>query len=120
MELASIERLRSLRVKPERDLTLTRAFLGEQVVLRRLRRSNAGLAEAWTSVAPDGLRERAMLRGVSAGVATIAVTDAAARYQVDRWLRSGGEKALLRACPAPVRKVKVVVESAEPPKSPSS
>ena len=110
-DLRSIERLRSQRVRPERDLTLTRAFMGEHVELRRLRRANAGLVEAWEAAAPTELRDLAMLRGVASGVATIAVADASARFHLDRWLRSGGEKALLRACPAPVRKVKIVIES---------
>jgi hypothetical protein len=97
-------------VRPERDLTLTRALTGEQVVLRRLRRANAGLADAWERVAPPDLLGRTALRGVSSGTATIAVPDAGARYELDRWLRSGGESLLIKSCTAPVRKVKIIIE----------
>ena len=109
-ELAALHRIRSLRVRPDRDLTLTRALSGELVALQRLHRANRGLVEAWSSVAPTDLVELVSLRGVASGVATLAVTDASARYQVDRWLRSGGERELIRACRAPVRKIKVIVE----------
>jgi len=38
---------------------------------------------------------------------TVKVRDAAARFEVDRWLRSGGESALAQR--AGIRKVKVVL-----------
>lgn len=112
-ELAALHRLRQVKVRPERDLTLTKPFASEEVALRKLRRANGGLVEAWASVAPGDLADQIALRGVSAGVATLAVTNASARYQLDRWLRSGGERELIRACRAPIRKVKVVIEQAE-------
>lgn len=112
-ELAALHRLRQVKVRPERDLTLTKPFASEEVALRKLRRANGGLVEAWASVAPGDLADQIALRGVSAGVATLAVTNASARYQLDRWLRSGGERELIRACRAPIRKVKVVIEQTE-------
>lgn len=113
LELAALHRLRQVKVRPERDLTLTKPFASEEVALRKLRRANGGLVEAWASVAPEDLADQVALRGVSAGVATLAVTNASARYQLDRWLRSGGERELIRACRAPIRKVKVVIEQTE-------
>ena len=111
-ELLELARVRAVRVKPSPDLTLTRQFLGERVLLRKLRRSNAGLVEAWESVAPPALLERTALRGLAQGVATLGVPDASTRYELDRFLRSGGEKALKQACGAPIRRVKVVIENA--------
>lgn len=72
---------------------------------RRL--GNAG--DAWAAVCPGELLERTRIMGLSRGALTVATPDAATRFELDRALRSGAERALIRLCSAPVRKVRVVV-----------
>lgn len=111
-ELAGIARLRSLRIRPERDLSLTREFGAAQVELRRIRRGNRGVAQAWSEVVPTELACRTELKGVASGALTVSVADSATRYDLDRFLRSGGEAAVLRACIAGIRRIKVVMRPA--------
>ena len=40
---------------------------------------------------------------------TIGVSDSAVRYEVDRLLRTGAQRQLVRSCPSTLRKVKVVL-----------
>lgn len=80
--------------------------------LAKLRREVGQCADAWAASVPPSLLGRTRLVGLSRGVLTVAVTDAAARYALDRALRSGAERAFLTACAAAVRKVKLVM--AEP------
>ena len=47
--------------------------------------------------------------GVARGVLQVRCQDASTRYELDRWLRAGGEHALVRAAGARVIKVKLVL-----------
>ncbi len=113
-ELAALDRIRKARVRPERDVSLTKAFAAQLVQLRRLRRSSAGIAEAWNATVPAEMLDQTSLRGLSSAVLTVEVPDDGVRFRLDRWLRAGGQLEVSRAARTPIRKVKVVVQSAAP------
>ncbi len=105
---ASLDRLRGNRNRADRASDLG----GEMVAASRQARSRAravgGIAAAWEVCVPDSLRERCELVDCSRGVVTVRAGDAAARYQLDKWLRGGGEKALRSTAEAAVKRVRVV------------
>ncbi|MBX3387035.1 MAG: hypothetical protein KF768_10730 [Phycisphaeraceae bacterium] len=109
-EFAALDRLRRSRVRPERDLTLQRDLSAQLVLLRRLRRSSAGVAEAWNATVPDDLLGLTSLRGLASAVLSVGVPDDGVRFRLDRWLRAGGQIELSRAARTPIRKVKIVIE----------
>lgn len=104
-----LERLRERRVRPARDIALTPIVSDESRLLRRTQKALAGIAAAWDQTVPAELAGKAVLVSLSRGVLTVRMRDAAARFALDRFLRGGGEQALIHAVTASVRKVKVVV-----------
>jgi hypothetical protein len=107
----SVESLRSFRARKDRDVSLE-GELGR--LARRYEKSASGLgevAEAWEALASEELRAVCRLKGYSQGVLTIAVEDASARYRVDRALRGGLRRELIRASRVSLRDVKVRVEA---------
>lgn len=68
-----------------------------------------GLDEAWGSLLPPELAGVSRPQKLTAGgLLTVRATDAAAVYEVDQWVRSGGLAVLRGACKATLRRVKVV------------
>ncbi len=51
------------------------------------------------------------MRSVARGLVTIGVEDASTRFELDRLLRAGAERAFIRACAASVRKIRLVAYS---------
>ncbi|MEO1128526.1 MAG: DciA family protein [Planctomycetota bacterium] len=103
-----VDRLRSFRVRPMPDQHAGAMFEATGRELARQERKLAGIAEAWESICPPehlGLTE---IQGISRGVLTIGVADASTRYELDRLLKSGAQKNLVRLCPMTVRRVKLV------------
>lgn len=112
-----------VRPSPERQLELLRARrvwadraapVGPMVEaagreFTRLAKRLGGVGGAWAAVCPAALALKTTVVGVSRGVATIHVADAATRFELDRWLRSGGERELIKRCPTTLRKVKLVI-----------
>lgn len=66
-------------------------------------------AEAWGEVCPRELAARTAIVAFSRGVLTIGVSDAAARFEIDRVLRAGAERELVRRMPTTLRKVRLEV-----------
>lgn len=100
-----LERLRRLRVESRPDPGLGPEFERAAASLRRSETGVGRIAGAWEAVCPRELIERTRIARFSGGVVTIIVPDAAARYELDRFLRSGGERAFIEASPTPVRKI---------------
>lgn len=106
-----LERLREARQRRGRDDALAPAFQRAARDLQRLQKGLAGVAEAWESVCPAELLERTAIRGIRRGVLTIGVADAPARYELERMLKGGAERELIRRCPMTVRKVRLAAEA---------
>lgn len=81
----------------------------------RMERSVGAVSGAWRSICPSGLYERTSIVGLQRGVLTLGVEDASTRYEIDRLLRCGAQRELIRSCPSTLRRVKVVLRSARTP-----
>jgi hypothetical protein len=105
LKTMSLAALRSRRVARPRDTSLASAVEEFSRGLRRTQGAAAGAGAAWDGAVPADLRAGAVLESLSRGVLTVRVPDDAARFVLDRFLRSGGLNALARAG---VRRVKLV------------
>jgi len=61
-------------------------------------RAEDAITQAWLDLAPAPLRERVSGMSLARGVLSLRTSDASARFEVDRWLRAGGQVRLARAC----------------------
>lgn len=105
---AQVERLRSYRVRPGRDLTIGQAIEGVRSSVRKRTRAEAEVVRAFEAVCPDDLRGKTDVERVARGTITLRCADAGARFLVDRWLRAEGEALLRAEAKAAVSRVKVV------------
>ena len=110
-ELAGVQRLRENRVRPERDRSLAGEMDRAIREVAQLRRATGGSAAAWSKVVPESLLKRTALEGISKGVLTVRVPDAATRFELDRFLRSGGQKQLLGESRTSIGRVRIVVSA---------
>lgn len=104
-----LERLRGFKTKPSPDLTLRDVMSAQLRDLKKLRRGVGVIAGAWAEIVPPALAAQTTLVSLSRGSLTVRATDAAAKYELERLLRSGAESALVRASPVALRKVRVVL-----------
>ncbi|CAN5757412.1 hypothetical protein BH11PLA1_BH11PLA1_21350 [soil metagenome] len=110
-----IQRLQQWRAGSQRDLAMTGLFTGAAKDIRRRGRAVGGLGAAWAELAPGHLVERTEVVGVSRGVLTIRVADTGSKFELDRWLRCGGETALIERAGAALLRVKLVTHTPPPP-----
>lgn len=109
-----LDSLRRLRVHEGRDLGVSGLFQRAATSLERTERTLGAASEAWRAVCPSGLLERTCIVSLNRGVLTVGADSAATRYELDRALRAGGERELIRSCRASVRKVRVVTAPLPP------
>ena len=103
-----LKRLRERRVWKERDLSLS--FLPGQFQREVARpfKQLAGLAEWWQRLVPEELARHARLERLKGGVLHVAVDSSAHLYELDRLMRQGLERELVRAATgSPVRRVRL-------------
>ncbi len=110
---ARLDRLRALRPGLSTPDSLGALFREARAELGRAQRRMAGVADAWASVVPEPLASRTALQGLARGVLTVIAADSAARFEIDRLLRSGAEAEIIRRSKAPVRKVKISLAGAD-------
>ncbi|MFT3683403.1 MAG: hypothetical protein QM783_00520 [Phycisphaerales bacterium] len=103
----TLANLRERRGFKERDLTMTMPMASIAKDLRA-RMANSGLGTAFLKLAPSQVASFTTVVGVRAGVLQLRPHNTATRYALDRWLRTGGEAAVVRACPAAISRVKLV------------
>lgn len=103
LDRQQLERLRQWRLGPPRELSMQEpiAALARQVT--RQAEHLGGLSAAWHDLCPSEVRERTQLVSFTRGVLHVRVSDAPTRFQVDRWVRDGGELSLIKRCPALLR-----------------
>lgn len=105
-----LERLRKSRSLPDKDLTL--GFLPEQFKkeVAKPYAQLGDLAVLWAEMVPAALVERSRLVGLSRGVLHVEVDNPASHFEIDRLLRGGLQKQLIRLHKGPaLRKVSVKV-----------
>lgn len=103
-----LQDLQSHRTHPDRarEITSDLAMLRSEIEKRN--KSLGGVGDAWAQVVPKDLAHAAEFSGITRGVLSIRVRDAAKRHALDRFLRSGGLEQLIRACPVSLTRVKFV------------
>lgn len=107
-DLRLVERLRALRNHPAKELSLA-PLIGDAADGYKRRMRNLGsLGAAWRDLAPPELVNTSELVGLARGVLTIRAADSAARFEIDRWLRGGGEIELVKRAAARLTRVRVV------------
>ncbi len=104
-----IERLREHRVKEPPRRALGDLLTARAKQFKRESKGTGVVAQAWSELCPAALLARTGVVGVSRGVLTLAADDSAARFEVDRVLRCGVERKLLKRLALDVRRVRVVV-----------
>ncbi|MFM9958698.1 MAG: hypothetical protein ACKVZJ_11525 [Phycisphaerales bacterium] len=104
----SVANLRKSRLRPEREVVITRDLSAALDTTRRAAKSLGNIGAAWATACPPELLERTNVTALHRNVLTITVDDSATKFVLDRWLRDGGENALIRACGAAVARVKLV------------
>ena len=104
-----LERFRAGRVVRGANLDISAALSARTGEIARRRRAVGGVGKAWVQVVPAELAARVLDVRLRRHVVTVRVADDAARYELDRWLRSGGWTALINASPTTIRRVKIVV-----------
>jgi len=103
--LASLEDRRGWRVRPERDMTIVKERGTQIRQLGARQKQGERACAAWEAAAPALLRASCEVKGTRAGVLSIRPANSGTRFQLDRWLKGGGE-ALLRS--GGVTRVKLV------------
>lgn len=113
-----IDDLRRLRSRERPAQTLSNTFQSIAASLKRDAKRYDGVGGAWDTICPDHLRDRTALRSLTRGVLTIAASDSATRFELDRWLRASGERTLIRAAPTTVKRIKIVLDASITPGPP--
>ncbi|MFO0830480.1 MAG: DciA family protein [Phycisphaerales bacterium] len=106
--LQRIEQLRKLRVRGTPDLSMR---ADAETTLRELKkqlRTTGSLGERWASLVPPALANVTSPGRLTRGTLTITARDAAARYELERWLAAGGEESI-RANVKGVRALRVTL-----------
>src|SRR5207237_491818 len=93
---AALSHLRAWRVHPGRDVTIGASIKDAAARVDQLRKAASGAGASWEALVPARIRERCHVVLVLRGLMTVRVRDAAGRFEVDRWLRSGGEAELAK------------------------
>jgi hypothetical protein len=99
----TLEQLRGWRNPPQPDLGLGAVMGALQKDLRRRARTLGQASTAWVELVPPELCRRTCLVSLNRSVLAVRVEDASTREALARWLRGGGELALVRRCHGLVR-----------------
>jgi hypothetical protein len=104
-----LKRLRQFRAPAPPDRSIAADVERLKKDLTKRRNAAGGLDTAIEQHAPPGLAPLIRVQRVTpGGIATLEAADAAASFELDQWLRSGGLEALRRACTVALRRVRVV------------
>jgi hypothetical protein len=99
--------LRTHRALPKgRDLGISKEVGAMVRAIGATSKTDDAIGVAWIELAPANLRQRARVVSLARGVLNLRVEDASARFEVDRWLRTGGQARLARACGRGISRVR--------------
>lgn len=105
-----VESLRRGRVRPEPDRSMK--FLKDlfKREVEKPYKQLGDLIEVWGELLPDELVQHSRLESLSRGVLNVVVDSSTRLYELDRLLREGGEKALIKRHRGPAfRRIKLRV-----------
>lgn len=101
--------LREFRKPREFDTTITRDIEKLRKDVSKRYASSGGLDAALAEHAPAPVASGVSVQRVTpGGIATLVVADAAAGYELDVWLRTGGMEILRASCKVALRRIRVV------------
>ena len=104
-----LNRLARSRAFPVRDLSVAAALAPQFKIIQTRHRQFGKVGAAWSVALPDQFKSACELVTCTRGVLTVRAANSSIRFELDRWLRTGGLKALADAG-GKVRSVKVVTE----------
>jgi hypothetical protein len=102
-----LARLRQFRNRPDPDCTLNTPLTAVCRQIERQHRSAGGVADAWAAVLPPHLARHAEVVSFARGTLVIRAADASTRFQIDRFLRTGGQNELARRAGVAIRRIKL-------------
>lgn len=101
--------IREFRKPREFDTSITRNLEKLRKEISKRHASSGGLDAALAEHAPAVVASGVTVQRVTpGGVATLVVSDAAAGYELDIWLRTGGTEILRASCKVALRRIRVV------------
>lgn len=87
--ISQIEKLRNLRSRKGRDLSILEAIEGVQSNARQSHKRLGELIDLWIELLPEELVAGSSLRGIRGGLLQVEVESSAVLYEIDRRLREG-------------------------------
>jgi len=102
-----LARLRAWR-GPRGDASIRKEMGKLAVEVKALSRATEGIGAVWTGAAPAELAGRVVVVAIRRGVLTLRPDSSSTRYELDRWLRAGGEQRLISLAPVTLSRVKLV------------
>jgi len=92
--LREIERLRELRQRPQRDLSITGIVRSMSDTARKTQKRLGAIIELWEELLPPELAARTRIQHIRGGTLHVHVDSSATSYELDRLLREGLEREL--------------------------
>ncbi len=111
--IVGVQQARRARVPAPRELSIAHEVDTQARLIRSVQKGLVASGVAWERVltdcgVSDFLVSSARIRSFRRGVLTIQVRDASARYELSRFLRSGGEARVARAARVALHTIKLV------------
>jgi hypothetical protein len=103
-----LDQLRTWRNFKERDLTITGEMTKIAQTVRRQERSFGSAGTVFIELCPKALLPKCGMVSLARGVLTLRAADSATRFELDRWLRTGGEMSIIKRCPAGLTRIKLI------------
>ena len=111
--ISEIEKLRGLRSRKGRDLSILGAVEGIQSGARQSHKRLGELIDLWNELLPDELVAGSSLRGIRGGLPQVEVESSAVLYEIDRRLREGLLQELRSRYHGTLVRVKMRMEAGE-------
>jgi hypothetical protein len=105
--IRALEDLRKQHARPMRDLAIAGPMgdLMKQIKAQSRRLSGGG--QAWAKVVPPQLLERTTVVSLQSGVLKIKVLDSATKFELERWLKQGGQMQVIREAATTINRIKL-------------
>ncbi|MGI9013682.1 MAG: DciA family protein [Phycisphaerales bacterium] len=107
--LAGLEKVRGYRVRKVDMRPLTADFVRMQRDTERNGRMLGDVVEAWETMLPAELCNRTAIDSFGRGVLHVRADSAATRFELDRLLRTGIERAIRECCSRPLNRIKITI-----------
>jgi CheY-like chemotaxis protein len=93
-DLNEIERLRRLRQRPQRDLSIHALIESAAENARKTQKRLGAIIDLWEELMPTDMAARTRIQSLRGGTLHVAVDSSATSYELDRLLREGLEAEL--------------------------